>query len=266
MLWEQRVCLADTQKPHRDDPEGSAPSLMGMVLRSHLLALLQSPRCAVALQPSPHAPPAAVHDPQVNEHSLSVNNTLMELSPVRLVISTLTKSPSMLMCAHTTSYCRVGLHGPLTPPSDAVRSDADRAAATRAMRTERQRDVTWVRAAGQVEAEVAAMVAVGTKAVSTRGLQAADCAVDPSLMDRYLDLSLLAQSCPHVVQESASLAQAFTLFRQVRPLSPGFRAKGTVRVRIPSQRFPQCRVRFSCSASRRHSWAVHPCSTREASD
>ena len=66
MLWEQRVCLADTQKPHRDDPEGSAPSLMGMVLRSHLLALLQSPRCAVALQPSPHAPPAAVHDPQVN--------------------------------------------------------------------------------------------------------------------------------------------------------------------------------------------------------
>lgn len=73
----------------------------------------------------------------------------------------------------------------------------------------------------QVEEEVAAMVAAGAKAVSTRGLRAADCAVDPSLMDRYLDLSLLAQSCPHVVQESASLAQAFTLFRQVRPLNSG---------------------------------------------
>ena len=52
----------------------------------------------------------------------------------------------------------------------------------------------------QVEAEVAAMVAEAAKAVSTRGLRAADCAVDPTLMDRYLDLALLASPCPHVVQ------------------------------------------------------------------
>jgi hypothetical protein len=52
------------QPPHRDEHDGEA-QLVGLVLRAHLLAVLLSPRCAVALQPSPHAPPAATHDPHV---------------------------------------------------------------------------------------------------------------------------------------------------------------------------------------------------------